>query len=139
MTIRKAEEGDISFIFRSWLMGAYHGNRPVKGVRIPLGAPGDYLGSIDQDAFMKGYHSHIERMLGVSNVQVACLRDNPDVILGYSVFQPGVLHWVFVKPDWRRIGIAKDLVPEDITTVTGFSRVGEILRKKKKLPFNPFI
>lgn len=139
MTIRPAEPGDHAFIFRSWLMGAYHGNRAGKGVRVPVGAPGDYLGSIDQDAFMKGYHKYIESMLTGATVSVACLRENPDVILGFSVSSGPVLHWVFVKPDWRKIGIARDLVPQYIETVTGFSRVGEVLRKKYNYKFNPFV
>lgn len=120
-------------------MGAYHGNRPAKGIVVPMGASGDYLGSIDQDAFMKGYHDHIERLLQSSTVSVACLRSDPDVILGYSVSQPGILHWVFVKPDWRRLGIANNLIPKDTKTVTGFTRVGEIIRKRKLFKFNPFI
>ncbi len=119
-------------------MGAYHGNRPQKGVKEQPGASLDYIGSISQDDFMGCYHKYTEYLLVKSSTFVACLKSDPDVILGYSVSEPGVLHWVFVKPDWRRIGIANDLIPKGIHTVTGFTRVGDIIRRHKNLKFNPF-
>lgn len=138
MVIRPVEASDLPFIYRSWLMGAYHGNRPKPGVKEQPGASLDYIGSIHQDDFMKSYHKYIEFLLGKASTQIACLKSDPDVILGYSVSEPGVLHWVFVKPDWRRIGICNDLLPKDIHTVTGFSRVGDVVRRHKSLKFNPF-
>lgn len=137
---RAARASDLPFIYRTWLMGAYHGNRPLKGVKVPIGASLDYIGSINQDDFMKSYHKYLESLLTRNDlfIYVACLHSDPDVILGFSVFQPEVLHWVFVKKDWRRIGLCNDLVPKNIKTVTGFTRVGEVIRKHKNLTFNPF-
>lgn len=140
ITFRPAQKSDEGFVYRSMLMGTYHGNRPAKGKSIDPKAPVDFFSSIDQDVFMKAYHIHLEKLFERPEVMIgiACLVSDPDVILGFSVFDPSVLHFVFVKPDWRRIGIATDLVPKSIKVVSGFTRVGDIIRKRKGLSFNPW-
>lgn len=137
---RSIQASDMAFVYRTWLMGAYHGNRPQKGVKPPIGSSLDYIGSINQDDFMRSYHRYLENLLGTPGVItcIACLKSDPDVILGFSVFQSDTLHWVFVKKDWRRIGLCNDLLPPNLKTVTGFTRVGEVIRKRKSLTFNPF-
>jgi len=138
--IRPAVSSDTAFIFKSWLMGQYHGNRPAKGVKQDPRYPIDYLGSIDQDTFMKEYHSFIELQLsrkGV-NIQVACLSTDPDVVLGYSVSCGSTLIWVHVKPDWRNIGIGRDLIPKDIKEVSNLTRTGDAIRRKHNWAFNPW-
>lgn len=140
ITFRSAQKTDEAFIYRSILMGTFHGNRPAKGRSIDPKAPVDFFSSIDQDTFMKFYHLHLEHIFSRPNVTIgiACLVEDPDVILGFSVFEPEILHFVFVKPDWRKIGLATDLVPKSIKSVTGFTRVGEIIRRRKGLMFNPW-
>lgn len=73
------------------------------------------------------------------SIKVACLKDSPDVILGYAVYEGHCLHWVQCKQAWRGIGIAKLLCPETITTVSHLTRLGKTLMFKKNLVFNPFI
>jgi ribosomal protein S18 acetylase RimI-like enzyme len=31
-------------------------------------------------------------------------------VMGYSVSEPGILHWLYVKKDYRRLGIGKQLL-----------------------------
>lgn len=138
---RSAEATDMSFIYRSILMGTYHGNKYGKGGKIDPKAPIDFFSSIPQDQFMASYHQFLDMLFkrpGL-NISIACLSSDPDVILGFSVHEPRILHFVFVKPHWRKIGIATALVPKDINVVTGFTRVGDIIRRKKAWVFNPWI
>jgi hypothetical protein len=77
-------------------------------------------------------------------VTVACLPDNEDVILGYIVFQPNVLHYMFVKEAFRKFGIARFLYKEsfgDNETITYTHKtlfVRDILSAHPLLTYNPF-
>lgn len=129
VAIREGVESDLPFIYASWLKGLRYGN--------------DTFGAIQQDAYFKCYHQVLERVLENQNtsIRIACLKDEPDAILGYSVSTGDILHFVFVKRSWRRIGIAKDLVnmcpPKTVTHIT---KVGEsILNKLPGVSFNPFV
>ena len=137
---RPAQLTDMAFIYRSILMGTFHGNRPAKGQKLDPKCPVDYFSSINQDTFMKEYHAYLDHLFSVpgNEIKIACLVEEPDVILGFSVFRSGVLHFVFVKPDWRHIRIGSDLIPADIKSVTGFTRVGDIIRRRKGWEFNPW-
>lgn len=124
ITIRPGVAEDGAFLFATWLRGLYHGN--------------DWFGLIDKDAYFAYYHIVISKILDKSEVLVACLADEPDVVLGYAVYRDHVLHWVHVKKAWRKMGIAKMLVPKDVTTCTHLTKVGKSL-KPKEWTFNPFI
>lgn len=116
---------DRGLIFSTWLKGLRYAN--------------DWFKHIDQDAYFHHYQQVLESYFNRPdiNCSVACLREDPDVILGYAVYEPHVLHWVFVKPAWRRIGIAKMLVPPGIKTVSHLTHIGLLLKKDRI--FNPFI
>lgn len=137
---REVQPSDMPFIYRSILMGTYHGNKPGKGGKLDSRAPVDFFSSISQDTFMLAYHGFLEVLFArpAIKIDIAALQSNPDVILGFSVHEGSVLHFVFVKPDWRKIKIATSLVPEGITQVSGFTRVGDIIRRKKNWVFNPW-
>lgn len=126
VTTRPATPGDVSFIFSTWLKGLKFGN--------------SWYRLIDDKTYYHVYHQVVESILSnpATQVKIACLQDAPDVILGYSVYIGDKLHWVHVKKAWRKIGIAKDLVPGNITTVSHLTDVGKIIFLKKKLTFNPF-
>lgn len=115
---------DDPFIFSSWLNGLRYAN--------------DMFEQIDQEIYFKHYHQRIELILKRSEVNIACLKDDPDVILGYSVVEPTILHWVFVKPAWRGIGLMRDLVPKDTKSVTHLTRVG-LKIKPTNVVYNPFL
>lgn len=140
ITYRPAQPSDMAFIYRSILMGTYHGNRPAKGKLPDPRCPIDFFSSIDQDTFMREYHGFLEAMFARpgTDIKIACLVEDNDVILGFSICLGSTLNFVFVKPDWRRTGIATDLVPKEITSVSGFTRVGDIIRRRKGWTFNPW-
>lgn len=128
IAIRDGAPKDREFIFATWLRGLRFGN--------------DWFTLIDAKIYFSIYHRVIEALLASPHVsiKVACLKDDPDVILGYSVSRGTKLDWVFVKKAWRKVGIAKSLMPPIITYVTHVTKVGKsILQKYPKVSFNPFI
>lgn len=125
--IRDAVEGDYTFIYATFLRGLYYGDESFKRV--------------DKDLFMENYHYILDHMLHIEgiNIKMCVLSEDPEVILGYAVYKGPRLDWVFVKKAWRKIGIAKSLVPSDITTVSHLTTVGEaILKTRPTIKFNPF-
>lgn len=93
--IRDACGDDIPFIYATWLESyrydSYFGKSHRNGV------------------FFSDYRKVIDKLLNDSKVIVACVQDEPGAILGYMVFEPSVLHYVFVKGAFRRLGVATGL------------------------------
>jgi hypothetical protein len=120
---------DKNFIFATWLRGLYYGDSVYSHMR--------------KQTFMAGYHAVIDHILEkpTTVVKIACLKDDPSVILGYSVLSEAetVLEFVFVKKQWRKIGIAKDLVPSTVRHVTHLTKAGLGIVKQKDWDFNPFL
>lgn len=127
VSIRNYVPEDRNFILATFLRGLYYGE--------------SWFSIIQKDAFMQHYHKVIEFILAKpeTEIKVACLKDDPNVILGYSVFERNRLHWIFVKKPWRNIGIARDLAPKEFDTVTHLTKVGLSIIKNRKVEFNPFV
>lgn len=90
----------------------------------------------DSDRFFRVATGSIRDVLDNPNtvVRVACLHDCPDVIVGYSVVTGWLLHFVYVKADYRNKGIGTLLVPKNIRAISpAITKVGRIIALKKKL------
>jgi hypothetical protein len=122
---------DRSFILACWLRGVYYGNT--------------FFSDIPKGIFMEHYHKVLERFLDNPKVTitVACLKDDPQVILGYSVTRLSskgeqIMDWAFVKKAWRNIGIARSLTPSNLQVVSHQTKIGKAL-KPAGVVYNPFI
>ncbi len=128
VTTRAYEPDDRNFILSTFLRGLYYGGSVYSEMPKPL--------------FMARYHDVAESVLNSNllSIKISCLKDDPSVILGYSILSPDatVLHWTFVKKAWRSIGVAKSLVPPTVTTVTHLTKPGLSIMKSKGLVFDPF-
>ncbi len=127
--IRGMKEADKAFIMATWLRGLYYGD--------------SWFSDIPKYIFMDSYKKIAAGMLESPNVRVrvACLKEDSDVILGYSVASSDgkAVVWVFVKTPWRQQGIGKSLVPNDAQYVTLLTTLGKnLLPKFPNLVFNPF-
>lgn len=128
--IRDWKLGDANFILSTFLRGLYYGN--------------DWFREIPKDIFMSKYHDVAEHLLAYPTVcvKVSCLKEDEDVILGYSISREvdnqTVLDFIFVKSAWRKIGIGKSLLPPNFTAVSHLTKVGKAL-KPVNCVFNPFI
>ncbi|MBU6278588.1 MAG: hypothetical protein KGN78_05035 [Actinomycetales bacterium] len=104
-----------SLIFATWLKSYQNSSLFAKGV--------------PRETFFAQHHKVIERILERAEVRLAVLPDDPSVVFGWSVTEPcqrisivdrdagivrvtpeSVVHYVYVKPDFRRYGIAKALL-----------------------------
>jgi hypothetical protein len=128
--IRDYTPQDKNFVLATFLRGVYYGD--------------SWFSSIRKDIFMDNYKRLAEFAIdsGKVIIQIACLKEDPDVIIGYSILSADyqAISWVYVKKAWRLKGIAKSLIPLYPTYVTHLSNLGSELMQKH-LPtaiFNPF-
>lgn len=127
--IRDMKQEDTSFILATFLRGLYHGD--------------SWFSLIPRPIFMDNYKKIANMILTspTTIVKVACLKEDPDVILGYCMLSDDLqaVHWVYVKAAWRKQGIAKALLPKFPTTTTHLSALGKSLMSKiPNIVFNPF-
>lgn len=127
--IRPYKEADKNFILASFLKGLYYGNK--------------YYNMIDKRIFMDNYKIVANGLLTSPNVtiKVACLPEDSDVILGYSILSKDNkrIVWVFIKTVWRRKGLGKSLIPVNPESYMHFTDVGlELVKKLPNCIFNPF-
>ncbi len=125
--IRDYVAEDKNFILSTFLRGLYYGD--------------SWFSQMPKDVFMHHYKLFAEKLLTISNVKVACLPDDPSVIIGYSILSSDyqAISWVYVKKDWRTKGIARSLVPKYPTSVSHLTELGkQLLTKFNGCIFNPF-
>lgn len=134
--IRDYVPNDRNFILATWLRGTYYTCADYKDV--------------PKDIYMENMHRVLENILdSVTEIKIAALKDDPDVILGFCVYKIistngddiAIVHWLFVKKHWRKIGIGKNLVPFTARACTMQTPTSKDLIKKKNLPiiYNPFL
>lgn len=68
-----------------------------------------------------------------TKVRVACLSDDPNLILGVSVVNKENLIWIYVKADYRARGIATLLAKGTSTVSNPSTRIGKAIMKNKEL------
>jgi hypothetical protein len=135
--VRDSKEEDKNFILATFLRGLYYGD--------------SWFSLIPKDIFMANYKQVAQTLVSSPKVtiKVACLKEDPDVILGYSILSNDfkTIHWVYVKSSklkdgttWRRKGIGRSLVPQYPETVTHLTKLGHsLLTKFNGAVFNPFL
>lgn len=125
--VRDYKPEDKSFIMATFLRGLYYGD--------------SWFSLIPKDVFMTNYKHIIEALMVKNTVKVACLCEDKDVILGYSILSNDfkTIHFCFVKSAWRKQGIARSLLPKYPQDVTHLTVLGKsLLLKFKNCIFNPF-
>lgn len=126
ITHRSYHPTDKAFIFATWLRG-YKGGA-------------QWFRKIPGQIFQLHYQRVIQKLLEDRTIKIACLLEDPDVIIGYCIYKGDRVDWVYVKENWRKIGIAKDLLPATFTSVSHMTNVAfEILKKYPKIIYNPFL
>lgn len=116
-----------ALIYSKWLRSLRFGN--------------DYFRIIESDSYYKAYHKYISILLSRPNslLYIACLTDDPDVVLGFSLIEDRTLHYIHVHEHNRRIGIGKALIVKKIDTITHITKIGlQIWQKYPDVKFNPF-
>ena len=130
ISLREGTPEDRTFVYATMLRGVYYG------------CP--QMSLIPKAEFMSNYHQIVTNLLEspTAVLKIACLPDDPECIIGYALGdQRGILHFIFVKTAWRKLGVAKALLKSlgPVKWVTILTRVGERLIKQcRGLHFNPF-
>lgn len=98
--------------------------------------------NIRRDAFFAGHHKILDGIFARDpEVKLAVLPDDPSVVLGWSVTEPGVVHYVYVKPSFRRYGIARSLLAH-MPSAFEYTHHTYVLRQLhkhiEKCEFNPY-
>lgn len=127
--VRDYKPEDFKFIMATFLRGLYYGD--------------SWFSEIPSAVFMENYKRVGEALIAHPStiIKVACLKDDEDVILGYSILGDNYLkiHWVFVKAAWRKGGIGRSLTPKNPNKVTHLTHLGKILLSKLNgAIFDPF-
>lgn len=131
IAVRPAGPADLSFIFSGWLR-SYHESEVARHV------PNDVYFSSG------GHHGIVRRLLDEVGAVVACSASDPTELYGFACGAPGVLHYVYVKAAFRRLGVAKLLlgalgVIDAPTVVTHHNRVIKAWQDNgRRYAFNPY-
>lgn len=97
---------DQAMIYATWRNGRFY-SYPTKARQM-----------VDSKEVFKDLTHEITKAMSKAQVRIACLEDDPTIIVGYVVFHGSHLDWVYVKEDYRKQGVASLLVPKDIKTIT---------------------
>ena len=98
-----------------------------------------YARAIPTQLYNMGQRSRIYRVLEAKDtvVQIACDPNTEELIYGYMVSAyPNVLHYVYTKGQYRKLGIAKALLANHIGKTTIYTHKGDI-RTEKLLKTDP--
>ncbi len=140
VVFREAQPADQGFIFNSWL----------KSFR----ANSEWAHAMPAQIYYDNHKRVVAQLLHDSSVLVAANPDDPDQIFGYVVYQPtlghvAVLHWLYVKHTYRRLGIGGEVFRtalrlaqhDDTLPVVGthFTTLWSALADKWRLVFNPYV
>lgn len=133
--IREAVKKDENYIYSTWIEGLLHGSDAYRDIDPTC-----------QTNFKAHRQVIIKKILSRPSlkISVAVLREDPDTILGYCVFEDHeerapVIHWIFVRTSWRGIGIARDLAPKNFRIISHLTKAARAIKMKKRLIYNPFL
>lgn len=134
IAFRDVAEGDVPFIFSSWLQ-SYRDSEEVR--------------NIGNDAYFGGHHKVIAELAQRPEAKcfVACASDFPAQIFGWAYGESGaetVLHYVYVKQQYRRMGIARGLLQkihqqrDGGILCTHRTHIFDLMKKKYSLRLDPY-
>jgi ribosomal protein S18 acetylase RimI-like enzyme len=125
---------DQAFLFNSWLKSFRNGT---------------VCNNVDNSVYYTNQHIVIERLLQTSKVIVCCNSEDPRIIYGYCVYEhiqgQFVLHYIYVKNIYRKLGLARKLLEEtkhDFSVLGCYTHqtvIGDRNDEKFNLIYHPYI
>lgn len=126
--IINGNEGAKNLIFATWLRSYEASSLAAK--------------NIPRDLFFAEHHKVIDGIFRRGAVvKLAVLPDEPDVVLGWSVNTDDAVHYVYVKPAFRRHGIATKMlahVPRPFTYTHWTYPLRDLYAQLEGCVFNPY-
>jgi GNAT superfamily N-acetyltransferase len=135
--IREVMHGDEAFIFSSWIK-SYRDSIKELGILRP----------IRPDIYYSGQHIKIEEIIKRgATILIASEEEDPTQIYGWVCFEgmppDAILHFVYVKANFRRMGLGSTLINEAIKGSPAFfthdSIYADYFKGKLPLTYNPFL
>jgi hypothetical protein len=128
--IRNATGADLPFIYSTWMKSYRYDSNLAQGCRNTI--------------FFPEYSRVIDYILSQEDTKalVACSPEENEVIFGYLVHQPHILHYAFTKEAFTQFGIAKALLDHagGATYYTHRTHISkQISDAHPELIYNPFI
>lgn len=119
---------DDAFILDSWLR-SYYGNS-------------DFAECISNAVFFNKHKALANKLLDRGHARLAVDAEAPEIILGYIVFEQGVVHYLYVKKAFQGFGIAKTLLMEngffEGTIITHLTHAGRKLQLRCGFVYSPY-
>ena len=135
IAIRNLSPDDSAFVFSSWLRNYRASSIIVKNV-------------LDSVYFPK-HHRLIESILArrECRTRIAYVAGDPHTIIGYLVAEATlprpILHWIYVKSAFRRMGVATELLggldPNDCSFTHWTSTTNALLYKWPRAVYDPYL
>lgn len=130
--VRAVRDTDVNFILNSWLKTYKYSGQSVR--RVP------------DSIYFAHYEPLLKKIIKRSDVYVAALREDEDVIVGYLVIERKAeldfLHWLLVKDLWQRMGVGSLLLraaePKVKTRFTHWTNPIDSLANKFPFAYDPF-
>lgn len=125
--LRTGSEDDIPFIYSTWTNSMQGDSRIGR--------------SCKRSIFYEGQTQVIDWILAQEDTEVlvASNPDDPNIIFGYLVYQPDIVHYAFVKEIFRRFGIASYLHYEAGSPKFYTHETGMIRPIQRDLIYNPYL
>lgn len=121
---RPATSSDLNFVRASWFDSWRHGGKTP---------------DCGYDMYRRGASFLIRLLTSRHPVVVTYLEDVPDEIIGWICYEPGVLHYVYVKQAYRRVSIGQQLCALASPSIHTFeTRSGKRLLAKIGSRYDPF-
>jgi GNAT superfamily N-acetyltransferase len=113
-------ESDSGAIFASFPNGVYYGH--AKKIKV------------HKAKWFKDFYAYMLKIIEQSNIQIACLEDHPNTIVGYSIINGETLEYVSVKEDYRNQRIGTLLIKNKYKEVNldNLTKIGAAILKKRE-------
>ena len=107
-----------SLVYSTWLRSYQQSGPAVK--------------KVSRADFFAGHHRVLDGIFARNpTVKLAVFPEDHSVVFGWSVSEPGVLHYAYVKPDFRKFGIARALTAH-LTKPFAYSHYTYVVRDLEK-------
>lgn len=123
---RELREADKPLVYSTMLRGLYYGC--------------SYFGQINKQTFFQNYAKVVDKLLDVADVHIACLSEDEDVIIGFAITRPNIIDFCYVKPPFRKQGVARLLVGDKpVQYITHITLPGAAIAKSKGWKLDPWL
>lgn len=88
---------DAGFIFSTWPKSVYYSGINLEDCE-------------RKSDWFKAFHIYINNLLPESEISIACMQDDPGIIIGYCIVSGRTLQFIYIKELFRKQGIARLLL-----------------------------